>query len=122
MTLEEAVTQFEKGHSVYPELGYTSLAPNGQPYVTVVCGGIKEEGQRMPVYCTSQDEAVKWWLKAANEYAPNSSMIYWRSKPDMDSVTMRYPEHNDLGDLFEPLVFYTVYSRLHAEPLTDGPE
>lgn len=83
MTLDEAIKLVESRFIVGPAGNY-SEAPTGEPYVTIVGGGIKEEGELFPCYFLSEAFAIQFWLDAVNKYSEGKSgTLYWRVKPEM---------------------------------------
>lgn len=107
-----------------------SLAPNGEPYVTVVSGGIKSEGECAPCLCFSPEAAIRLWWDAARDYAfgqrakahaiaegaeaypPGESAmpLYWRILPEIGEhvIYQRSPVDPEQMD---PVTVYIVYSR-----------
>lgn len=75
----------------------SSRSVTGEPYVTVVSGGIKEEGMDYPLVCSSEEAAIRHFKDAINAYAADKKgAIYWRQRP--------FPK-NIKG-------YFTVYSRV----------
>ena len=128
MTLDEAVA--EAGRTFCCTDGpSSSLGPTGEPYVIVVTGGIKEEGEPHPVLCSTPEQAVKLWLDAVTEYGQrpiNESTththgyvpiggkrwmpLYWRARPEMNEID--YAECGVPKYLNPVQRRYVVYSRL----------
>lgn len=107
MTLGDAVRTFEAGMaSVCEEIGRSRLAPNGEPYVSLCNGGIKPEGEPMPCWADTPDDAITGWLDAATTYATErgrrGGVLYWREKPELEAGRIRGQKR----------VRYAVYSRL----------
>jgi hypothetical protein len=92
MTLDEARAQFEALFILGPQ-GNNALAPTGEPYVEVVSGGVKAEGARTPLLCTSPELAVSHWFKGAIDYAMDQSMDYYLDHPDSVFDADRYKRH-----------------------------
>lgn len=108
MTIGELILNLESRFTVHHDVGVPALhydqndkasdsgardmtrAPNGEKYVTVVSGGIKEPHDPPPVMFSEESPAVKWFLWAvediADELEPARSEwknlhLYWRDKP-----------------------------------------
>lgn len=94
MTLAEAIAAFEKDFNVSPDTGYPdealdgrvnmSRAPNGDRYVILWAGGIREEGEAPPVWFDDDEEAAaEEWLRSAWAYAESrgGKDLYWRERP-----------------------------------------
>ena len=117
MTLDEACAELKSCFTVAP-VGNYNQAATGEPYVTFVSGGIKEEGCPVVCWCSSEDHAIRLWRDAVHKYArqvhahfpdPYSAagcifkrpiILYWRWPPQI--------ERRKLARDF----FYVVYSRL----------
>jgi len=65
--------------------GVTHSAPNGECYVTLTSGGIKDEGQPFPVWFKKSAAAVSAWWKSFECYAQtkNGDKVYWRWRPEL---------------------------------------
>ncbi len=126
MTLEEAVAQLEcqlspRVHGFESHPGHEAkLGPTGEPYVTMMPGGVNPEGQQASAICRSPEIAVQLWLDAAERYladrmikADGDLRLYWRIRPELNEVMLyaifKYPPHPDITT---ELTWYTVYSRL----------
>ena len=60
--------------------------PTGEPYVTLAIGGIKREGQPMPVVCNTEQEAIDGWKQSFDEYAASrTGRLYWRHRPEIET-------------------------------------
>lgn len=85
MDLPEAVKFFESQFGNVEDNGDSAIARNGQPYVTIVSGGIRLEGDEYSVYATSPNAAVHLWLDTAVAYANarGGTTLIWRRKPEL---------------------------------------
>ncbi len=84
-------------------LTYQSVT--GTPYVTLDCGGVKEEGKPHLAYGGTEEMAEKLYLNAVKEYASGKTgSLFWRTKPTVRKIK-----------LFEEGFLYTVHSRLLIE-------
>ena len=144
MTLAEAILIIENKFIVHHEVGYpiqsydqqdkaidtgavnASMAPCGEPYVTITSGGLKEHGDQIAMWFASESKAVYEWhlfvLDYAAEVAPSdewmSLHLYWRQKPeftmrdyvavDQAAILQAHPERGD------EIILHlgTVWSRL----------
>ena len=112
MTLAEAVLDIESRFIVHREVGEPvahydqqdkaidtgardmSRAPCGEPYITVVSGGLKAQGDRIPIYFGTEVRAVEWWRYGVMDYAetiaPEAQWgglhLYWREEPRFESA------------------------------------
>ncbi|WP_213775089.1 hypothetical protein [Bradyrhizobium sp. dw_78] len=107
MTLEEALATIE-----FPQVdGLTTyFCETGEPYVSLVSGGVKAEGKDAPIFCSTEDIAVRFWLDAFNNYARDKSgVLYWRERPNL----MDWDVQNVHCDIdIDRSTLYFVYSRL----------
>lgn len=63
------------------------MSQTGEPYIILVSGGIKQDGDRFPVLCATVDIAVFLWLVAATYYCEGKlGTLYWRVRPELNSV------------------------------------
>ena len=105
MTLAEAVEAIEAGFIVHEEAGYASpwtdqdgeivadgardmtLAPNGEPYITMTSYG--DSLSYLPALFASESLAVEWWRDEVMAYAAavRGKHLYWREKPRFCSAT-----------------------------------
>ena len=144
MTLAEAILIIENKFIVHHEVGYpiqsydqqdkaidtgavnASMAPCGEPYVTITSGGLKEHGDQIAMWFASESKAVYEWhlfvLDYAAEVAPGdewmSLHLYWRQPPeftmrdyvavDQAAILQAHPERGD------EIILHlgTVWSRL----------
>ncbi len=84
MTLDEARKKIEENWTPHPQLGDNARAATGEPYVTIVSGAIKKEGDIAPFYAT-QDEAIAQWFATVLHYGSNrSGTLYWRCYPELE--------------------------------------
>lgn len=107
MTLVEAIGRVEAMFIVHYEAGCPvpyenqdgraigdgprdmTLAPNGEPYLTVSSYGIEELLEDAPVFFASEDLAAEWWfdeVKAWQEHS-GATHLYWRTQPAFVSGT-----------------------------------
>jgi len=113
MTLEEAVAAFENDFHVVDAFGFpnnpnvpasvdASKAPTGEPYVSLVSGGIKEQGAHFPAFFKDESLAVEAWLSAAWRYADErgGKTLYWRSRPRCSAQD--YIAVNQMGAMNDP--------------------
>lgn len=124
MRLEEAVQFFERQFGNV-EAGDSAIARDGHPFVTIVCGGVKLEGQPFGCYAATPEIAAAMWLDAAVAYANSrgGSTLIWRHEPELAG-----PEKGGLcvwaleqvcnpmpfGVPFEIRPLYQVYSRMYV--------
>ena len=86
MTLDEALAEIEAMVTVCPERGNQALAPTGEPYIELLSGTTKEQGDRFPAWCASPEIAIALWLRSIRDYvkaAPEGSTLYWRVFPEL---------------------------------------
>lgn len=92
MTLDEAVAEFEAGFTVHTEVGFDTgreavgldrgCAPCGEPYVMIVSGAIKRQGECTPIWYAFEDDAIDAWLAMARVYAEGQGRhLYWCERP-----------------------------------------
>lgn len=92
MTLDEAVAEFEKGFTVWNELGCvtpplllrdTRLAPSGDKYVALTSGGVESGSGWAPTWFPSEGLAVDAWLREAWSYADKrvGRNLFWAERP-----------------------------------------
>lgn len=106
MTLNEAVATIG-----LPQVDgcASAFSQTGEKYVVIVSGGLKAEGVRCPILCSTEELAIKFWLDAFNEYTTDKAgTIYWRVRPELGSWKIRQA---DIEGIPDDLV-YVVYSRL----------
>lgn len=107
LTCERAIAELESGYDVVEwdaGQGWPHIAPSGEPYVTVTCGGVKPEGAALTLDASTEDEALRFWLAEARKCGgEGKTILYWRQKPRVTRETNGR---------------YTVFSRLcfGAEP------
>jgi len=101
--LNDFVSTIERAFIFSPFCGMSSRAPTKEKYITLVSGGIKEEGEKIKFYPT-ETEAVMFYILEFEKYAARigsafrkSFTLYWRMKPYIKLI-----RPSD----------YTVYSRL----------
>lgn len=95
----------------------TASAVTGEPYVTLVSGGIKPEGAAAPSFATEDEAWEKFWKSFLayvepfdrREHQVPKACIYLRSLPHMHEVTVDSPRPSD-G--VSPHVQYRVRCRL----------
>lgn len=89
--------------SVGPE-GVTHEALNGEPYVTLVAGGIKPQGEEFPEWFPTEQAALAAWWQAFMAYRTQHvnltrpAIICWRTRPE----SWTHPDHPG----------FTIFSRL----------
>jgi len=106
--LATAIAEFERPFDVYPVDGLSRCAVNGEPFVTLCSGGIKQEGALFPCICSSPHYAVELWALAAREYANRrGDTLQWRERPTLSEIL-------ESDDGFDKIKYkwYIVYSRL----------
>lgn len=84
MTLAEKVSSIKTEFvSEYGEP--TSRCATGEPYVTLVAGGIKPEGDPYPRWYDSEADAVSEWAQSFDRYAAdrNGKRLIWREMPGL---------------------------------------
>jgi len=88
--LDQAVEEFERGRDIYPDVGDYSLCPTGEPYLVFTCGGVKQDGERSKVFCTTAESAIQYWIAEFEKYAANhSGRLYWRCRPEIEVARCR---------------------------------
>jgi hypothetical protein len=95
------------------------LAPTGEEFVAMTSGGIKPEGEVMPLWCSTQSDAIAKWfvemvsaLVAGIEVGAPPRSLYWREMPQLverPKPDPRFPQVDD--DTWKPWQ-WVVYSRL----------
>ena len=86
MKATELVDYMEKNYKVHSTVGKGHLAPTGRPYVTLVLGGEKAEGDSIePPFCRTAIDAVKAFKRTFDEWAKAQSgkSLYWRVYPSI---------------------------------------
>lgn len=78
----------------------SSRSTTGKPYVTLVHGGVKPEGEVMPPALPSAQEAWAAYFEKLNAYLGAAAVVEWRMPPQLE------------GD---EATGYRVYSRLSVE-------
>lgn len=107
MMLDEALARIDRKQVDGLSMAYSQT---GETYTVIVSGGVKPEGERHPILCSFESEAVKHWLAAFNEYAKDKAgTVYWRVRPEMNSWVVY--EEGDTRREFGDRV-YVVYARL----------
>lgn len=89
----------------------TFKAVTGEPYVTLCSGGAKKEGGSVPAWYATHDLARDAYLRTVRQYgdAQGRGVLYWRTPPEMDSVTVQAVDEHQTK---EHVTLYSVYSRL----------
>lgn len=87
-------------------------APTGELYLQLCSGGFKNEGEWAPCLCASKEAAVSTWRAALLEYeAKKPGILYWRVKPELESVVISFPSSEaPIGGAEQ--TWWFVYSRL----------
>lgn len=82
--------------------------------VCIMSGGIHAEGQRILAYATSPAVAVELLEDAYKKYREShqGTILVWRSKPEMESVTYFVPAECTVEGRPKPLTFYIAWMRL----------
>ena len=116
--LETARDIVERTIKVHSEIGTGATAPTGEPYVSLVSGGIKAEGERLPAYFSTPERAIVAWYDSALRYAQHGNVLYWRELPSLESQQYapvdadgEFAKDTDLRKMMT-ITVYTVYSRL----------
>lgn len=93
MTLDEAISAFERDFTVCRDIGLPddemegradwSRAPTGERYITLVSGGQTREGTPTPALYAGEELAAEEWLRQAWTYAEarGGKTLYWRERP-----------------------------------------
>lgn len=131
MTLTEAIAQVEAAFTVHEDVGRATsyedqngkvvgagprdrtLAPNGEPYLTITSHGVNAE---LPgdvfVLFTKEGLATQWWVDEVFEFArtleSNKDLwkklnLYWRVKPIFHSTTFLAMDQGSLLRTASPL-------------------
>src|SRR6266581_8154437 len=86
MKLDEALEAFVHHRAICPVIGNYYSCATGEPYICIMSGGSKQEGDPRPGLYASMEEASQAWLDAAFDYARDKlGIIYWRWPPEMES-------------------------------------
>ena len=85
-----------------------------QDVQAVVSGGVKPEGEHIPVLCSTPEKAVELWLDTARDYKNLSAgnTLVWRAKPEMTEIILHREALDQPEGGLKPVSFFTVYSRL----------
>lgn len=80
------------------EIGNTSKNSNGDAYVTLCCGGVRKEGEKLPVLCSTTELVVDFWKKSFLEYVETlnikgSKKLWWRNHPTLEEVNVNGEEY-----------------------------
>jgi hypothetical protein len=90
MTLEELRADIEARLPVHPECGNYYQTATGEPYIEVVIGGEKAEGQQSHAWATSEQSAVRLLHEALVRYVDGKTgTLYWRIPPETDCMQFR---------------------------------
>jgi len=118
-TIDELIAAMESMFEV-SEPTDCSLSVTGEPYITLCCGGVKLEGERMGVYCTDEQKAIDLFYREWRRYwyyitpqGDQNYKLYWRQMPMMREhkvyeKTLIY----DADDIYDVLTLYIVTARL----------
>lgn len=111
--LAAAVVSFEENFLVIDGTAGPT-AQTGEAYREVMSGGMADEGQRSPCFCTTPEVAVDLWEVAAKRYASGcgGSCLYWRIKPEIDVYPLYERSVLALVPEYEVIPVWRVYSRL----------
>lgn len=108
--------EFREGLPIY-------RCQTGEEYVTLVAGGIKQQGAEFPCWFASGDDALAGWLASFEEYARGKSgALYWRSRleisceaSDADDGNLRWQAFSRLVITDKPEVPYRLVHRIEYE-------
>jgi hypothetical protein len=91
--IKEFEAKFERVVEFDPEQPRAAIAPNGEPYVKIICGGVVPEGETAPGSHQSSEFAAaaawyEWALRAAHAGRPQgegilAKVLYWRTRPEL---------------------------------------
>ena len=84
----ELVKQVEKllGLSSYPEIGKGSVCPTGMPYITIVNGTVKDEGEEFSITEFVRLMGAEAYKKYEEMIEDNDYIIYWRIYPSYETT------------------------------------
>jgi hypothetical protein len=128
VTLAEAISQVEAMFTVHAEIGaeqpYTdqngdfvkdgpcdmSLAPCGEPYVTVTSHGVGEDAFDISAMFASQSLAVQWWFDEVVDWKKrtDATHLYWRHEPEFFATTYLAMDQAGLFQTASPLKLVTA--------------
>lgn len=119
MTLEEALAEIEEVFACGEGRPYASTA-NGQPYLTVVSGGVKGEGCNHPALYADEDLAIEAWRNAVLAKKPSGQRgkLWWRCKPELHIFPLQLaaPSDSPISPIpVRVMTYFAVYSRLAIE-------
>jgi|SRR5208337_3724424 len=89
-----------------------SIDALGNPYVTLVIGGVKPEGEKFPLFATSKQAAKDYYIRYLLEFLQGNTHIIWRVEPEIEEYPI--PINRARG---EEGSLWAVYSRLTAYPI-----
>jgi hypothetical protein len=87
--LERLVKSLE--HMTYPFDGDCQLAPNGDPYITLVSSGIKPEGASTDFKLTESDAVDSFTEQLGTYIGQHKGTLYWRIRPTLIRSEYEYP-------------------------------
>lgn len=76
----------------------------GTPYVTLVIGGIKKEGEAHSLTASNRDTAVTFYVKELRAFLEGKTKVVWRSPPEVERLSNLTREYKG----------WQVWSRLTA--------
>lgn len=85
--------------------------PKGTPFVTLTSGGIKNQGEPMPVIFTSHETAVKLFEDALLVWLNGRRRVYIRAYPEVREITL---VQDSLHESWDKLTYYVVTCRITA--------
>lgn len=99
--LEHVVGIFERGFASVSDGPAQSTNQHGEVYVNLCSGGMRAEGQPIPVLFAKPIAAAYAWLETATAYrAQGDRHLYWRTRPRLEAI-------DNAGS-----TYWAVYSRL----------
>lgn len=94
-------------HGLTEELGpCINKDSKGTLYQTLVAGGVKLEGEKYPLYCTSREKAEDLYLKTLLEFLDGRKEIVWRTRPSTELIYKRSIKRPELWQVWSRLTAY----------------
>jgi hypothetical protein len=120
-TFAEAVAEIERRFkcvSFHPNKTI-SIAPTGGPYMEIVSGNERPEGEWHQAMAFTEKAAAQLMLDGVLRLGEGKSTIYWRIEPEMDDTFPVFFEVSAMTDrpfpYYEERKVYRTYCRLAFE-------
>lgn len=82
--MDDLAAYMSKDRSVHPVMGTKHFCPTGEPYIVLMLGGLKREGEGLKVWATDMDAAIRLFKNEFDKYAAEKTgVLYWRRRPEV---------------------------------------